>query len=289
MYTLNFEVAWPLVLFSAIAGAGGALAAFVGLSHLLGKVKEGRFIGSLVALALFVIGGCCSVAHLALPQNMMAAATNIFSFSGVSVELIMLGLSFVVVAVYAILIKREAPEIACKVFAVLSIICGLVLAFVCGHGYVIESRQYWDTNLLPLAYLGTSLPLGGFIFVVIASIKKADATEIKGLAPWIIAATAISIVTTVAYMIFCGADVLGRDIVTTAFAICICGIVGIIACTAAFLKVNEKMRTNVAVFAIVLALIGSVGVRVLMWNASDPFFNAWYIEQENAIICTDDY
>ena len=36
------EIQWPLVLFSLLAGTGGALAAFVGLAGLLGGTRKVR-------------------------------------------------------------------------------------------------------------------------------------------------------------------------------------------------------------------------------------------------------
>lgn len=286
---MSFEVQWPLVFFSLLAGSGGTLACFLGLSELTGRAKEGRFVGSIVSLVLVVVGGCCSVLHLALPQNVMAAATNIFSFSGVSVELIMIGITFVVVFVYLVILVRVKNDTALKVFAVLGIVSGLVLAFVCGHGYVIESRHYWDTNLLPFAYLGSVLPVGAFAYLLIARIKGASLDDIASFRVWIVVAAVLSVVSMIAYMAFCGAEVLSRDLLNTVGLMVVCGMVGVVACTALSLKPSEKTFTAVASVAVVLALLGGLGTRVLMWEASDGWFEAWYIEENNIMIGTDDY
>ena len=106
-------IQWPLVIFSLLAGAGGALLAFVGLSGVLGLAKKARVPAAVGALVLLVVGGCASVAHLAQPANIMAAAANVFSFSGISVELIMLGVNAIVAAAKAISamhIGRLSPE-----------------------------------------------------------------------------------------------------------------------------------------------------------------------------------
>lgn len=67
-----------------------------------------RFPLAVAALVLIVVGGCASVAHLGNPANIMAAAANIGSLSGISVELIFLGASAVFAAAYAVAVKRGA-------------------------------------------------------------------------------------------------------------------------------------------------------------------------------------
>ena len=89
------DIQWPLVLFSLIAGTGGSLFAFVALSELVGGKGKTRFAATVTALVLIVVGGCLSMLHLASPQNAFAALTNIFSFSGISIELMLLGLLLV--------------------------------------------------------------------------------------------------------------------------------------------------------------------------------------------------
>ena len=85
------EIQWPLVLFSLTAGTGGSLFAFVGLSEFLGGYAKMRDAGAVCSLALIVIGGCFSVLHLASPLHAISAVTNLLSFSGISIELMLLG------------------------------------------------------------------------------------------------------------------------------------------------------------------------------------------------------
>ena len=89
------DIQWPLVLFSLIAGTGGSLFAFVALTELVGGKDKTRFAATVTVLVLIVVGGCLSMLHLASPQNAFAALTNIFSFSGISIELMLLGLLLV--------------------------------------------------------------------------------------------------------------------------------------------------------------------------------------------------
>lgn len=170
-------IQWPLVLFSLLAGAGGAMLAFAGLSQLLGGSRTVRRRAVWCALALFVIGGLCSVAHLASPLNAISAVTNLLSFSGISIELMLLGASFIAGAAYLVLTREEGRDGAVRVVAVLAVIFGVAIGFFCGHGYVIDAQPTWSTETLPLAYLGTSLALGAFAYALVAAATKTPADK----------------------------------------------------------------------------------------------------------------
>ena len=177
------DIQWPLVLFSLIAGTGGSLFAFVALSELVGGKGKTRFAATVTALVLIVVGGCLSMLHLASPQNAFAALTNIFSFSGISIELMLLGLTFVAAAAYAIVVKRVRNAAAAKVLALVGGVLGLALGYFCGHGYVIEAQPTWMHESLPLAYFGTSLACGAFAYDIIASRLGDGKEELRGRMP----------------------------------------------------------------------------------------------------------
>lgn len=281
----TFDIQWPLVIFSLFAGTGGTLACSVGVAQLMGRAKQARFVGAIVALALLVVGGLASVAHLTLPLHAFYAVTNLGSFSGISVELMLLAIAFVVVLVYAILLKRaEKSEGALKTFAVLSIVAGLALAFFCGHGYVIEARAGWDTNLLPFAYLGSVLPAGVMLYLALAAKLGADAEELRSFNAYAIVAVAVSIVACAAYLVFLGADMMARNVAASWVAVVVFGIVGEIAVLVALLRAKAANAVfALAVAGVVLALICGIGIRVEMWVASDAFFDAFYWEIGNGV------
>ncbi len=284
------DIQWPLVLFGILCGMGGTLACSIGVAELMGRARQARFVASIVSLALMVVGGLAVVAHLSMPLNAFYAVAHVFSFSGISVELIMLVITFVVMLVYAILLKRDVAPGAFKVLAVLAIVSGLVLAFVCGHGYVIQSREYWDTELLPLAYMGTVLPAGAFLHMALSAKLGAALEELKGMKVYLVVSVAASIVTSAAYLLFLG-DAVGRNPLVSYGAIVVCGMVGELVCLTAFLKAsNANTVFLVAVLAVVLAVVAALGIRVEMWLTSDPYFNAFYWELENGTpILKDDY
>ena len=284
------DIQWPLVLFGILCGMGGTLACSIGVAELMGRARQARFVASIVSLAFMVVGGLAVVAHLSMPLNAFYAVAHVFSFSGISVELIMLVITFVVMLVYTILLKRDVAPGAFKVLAVLAIVSGLVLAFVCGHGYVIQSREYWDTELLPLAYMGTVLPAGAFLHMALSAKLGVALEELKGMKVYLVVAVAASIVTSAAYLLFLG-DAVGRNPLVSCGMIVVCGMVGEFVCLAAFLKApNANTVFLVAVVAVVLAVVAALGIRIEMWLTSDPYFNAFYWELENGTpILKDDY
>lgn len=284
------DIQWPLVLFGILCGMGGTLACSIGVAELMGRARQARFVASIVSLAFMVVGGLAVVAHLSMPLNAFYAVAHVFSFSGISVELIMLVITFVVMLVYTILLKRDVAPGVFKVLAVLAIVSGLVLAFVCGHGYVIQSREYWDTELLPLAYMGTVLPAGAFLHMALSAKLGVALEELKGMKVYLVVAVAASIVTSAAYLLFLG-DAVGRNPLVSYGMIVVCGMVGEFVCLAAFLKApNANTLFLVAVVAVVLAVVAALGIRIEMWLTSDPYFNAFYWELENgAPILKDDY
>ena len=227
-------IQWPLVLFSLLAGASGGMRAFAGLSELLGGSLPTRRRACQVALGLLVIGGIASVAHLASPLHAISAVTNLLSFSGISVELMLLGACFILGAAYLI-VTREGEGGGAKVIAAISVVAGVAIGFFCGHGYVIEAQPTWNTETLPLAYLGTSLVLGAFAYAGVAwgMFKDKAADELGGkLKVFVLAAAIVDAIGIVAYAAAIGFDTVGAHAMLFwigAFAV---GALCVVACAA---------------------------------------------------------
>lgn len=270
---MYLETQWPLVIFSLLAGSGGALCAMAGVSELTGRAGKARLAAAVCALALMVMGGLASMLHLASPQNAMAAAAHLGSLSGISVELIMLGVTFVVAAAYAVCVRREVGA-ACRVLGVITGVCGLVLAFVCGHGYVIEARAMWDTNLLPLAYLGSVLPVGAFGYMACGCVRGVAAEELLALRPVVAGACALSVVSLLAYVAFVGLDAAGRAPLALYGGVAACGVIAVVVCCALLFRSADAVAGKLLPLACcgcAAAVLGAVAVRMIMWAASAPF------------------
>ena len=76
------------------------------------------------------------------------------------------------------------------------IVSGLGLAFATGHGYLISSKPAWNTVKLPLAYTGTALAAGGFLYLVIAALSG-EARELAVIS-WITGVCVLASVATLA-------------------------------------------------------------------------------------------
>lgn len=264
------EIQWPLVLFSLFAGTGGTLFAFSGLSELLGGARKPREVAAAVSLALMVIGGCFSVLHLASPLHALSAVTNLLSFSGISIELMLLGATFVVVAIYLVLCKRGSVVAgAVKAVAVIGLVLGLMLAFFCGHGYVIEGQPTWNTNLLPCAYLGTCLACGALAFGLVWAFSG------EGELPdWmrtsVLAAAALSALSALGYAVFLGATAAAEPLLLW-IGVAACAIVGTVAAAVAVWRGSASSVKAACAAGLTCAVVGGLSVRMLMWVCATGF------------------
>lgn len=249
-------IEWPLVLFSLLAGGGGGAMAFLALSEILGVGQKARKPIAIAALVLIIVGGCCSVLHLQQPSNIMAAATNLFSFSAISLELIFVGLNVLVLAIYIFLLYRESAGGA-KVMAIIGLITGLALAFVTGHGYLMQAQPTWNSETLSIAYLGTALGIGGGLYASGMTLTKASEDEHTKMRIWVLIAQAIALIGVIAYGAFTGFS--GDALVYWGGAVVV-GTVCALICS----WFVPKMP-SMAYVVLILALIGGACIRAYMW------------------------
>lgn len=259
------DIQWPLVVFSLFAGAGGALFAFIGISEIVGIAKRTRVIAAICVLVLLIIGGCASVLHLGQPANIMAAATNIFSFSGISVELIMLGINVVLAAIYLVLARREGSEGSAKVVGIIGIVTGVVMAFVVGNGYVMQAQPNWNNLALPFSYLGSGLACGGTLFASLMVVKGEDAAELKKIVMYVLIGLAIQTVAFIIYAAMIGFQVVGPVFWGGAF------VVGCVAAIVCVYLINKM--PSLAYGALACAVVGGIAFRALMWMIGAGYLN----------------
>lgn len=270
---MGIEIQWPLVLFTLFSGIGGGLLVPAGIAEITGKRNDkAQFAALIISLVLLVVGGCFSLLHLAAPHNVMAAVYNIFSFSGISIELILLGACCIVALVFVIMLKRGVPAAAMKVIGVIGIIVAVLLMYFCGHGYIMPSRPAWDTEMLPIAYLGTSLAGGVFAYGLVLAACKGDegqckAFRIVALIGGVICACACALYS----FAVCGD---AAETSTLAFwgGVVICGIVGMLVVgIGAYLKFSPENAMVLALVGLVIAVVAILAVRVVMWETSEGY------------------
>lgn len=267
---MGIEIQWPLVLFTLFSGIGGGLLVPAGMAQLTGKRNDmAQFIALVASMVLLVVGGLFSLLHLEAPQNVMAAVYNLFSFSGISLELILLGLCFLVALVFAILFKRQPDGVALKVVAVLGIIGAVLLLYFCGHGYIMVSRPAWDTEMLPFAYLGTSLAAGAFAYGVILGISHPTDEQCRVFRSVVLVCGIVCALTCAAYSFAVMADAAEESAVAFWGGIVICGVVGtLILAVFSYLKLVPSNVMALAVIGLVVAIIAVLAVRIVMWETS---------------------
>lgn len=247
------EIQWPLVLFTLLTGMGGCMLLFVCANEFKRFSQKDPFVSGLVAFVVTVVGGFASVLHLSHPENIMNALTR--PSSGIFVEAALIGIMCVFVAVFLILVKRGKRNVA-KVFAVLGAVFGLALSFMAGHSYIMVAYDAWNTELLPLAYLGTSLAMGSTLYWVIACPGEENGSLLIALAT--VACGAVSFLTVLAYSLVSGAFSFAPVYIGFSLA-------GAAVTVAFGLAGRRKPGRQIAIIALAAAVVSGLCFRMAMW------------------------
>lgn len=266
------KIQWPLVLFSMLAGCGGCCFAFAGVAGALGESTTVTLWATGISLVLVVVGAVCSMMHLATPRHAFAAVTHLLSFSGISVELIMLGVVSALMVAYGAACLWFDNELVRLVLGMAGALAGVVLAFVTGHGYLISSKPTWNTKKLPLAYTGTALVAGGFLYAVV-SVATGGVWAMELPVKLLLAVCAVfSAVTVAAYMGHLGMQTAKKNPTLFWVGIVVCGLVVPLACAAILLAPLPSMAfVAVAAVGFVAAMAGGLSLRMLMWIVGAGF------------------
>lgn len=273
-------IQWPLVLFSLLAGSGGAVMACVAISEFRGVFEKTNRSASCIALVLMAVGGFASMVHLAHPQNVMAAVANLGSFSGISLELIFLAATGGTTLVYGVMVFRNMAGVTLRrAVAGVAGLLGVILGYVCGHGYVIEAQPGWDTETLAFAYLGTSLALGAFIYLVVGAMRHEPTEEKQAFSMVAIGASAICLITVIAYLLACDVDSVSE--VALAAGVALLGSVGALV----FSVLMKKRFQGVLPWAgLVCALAAGLGLRIMMWQLGTGFIDFFGLAAASPVI-----
>ena len=266
------KIQWPLVLFSMLAGCGGCCFAFAGVAGAIGESTTVTLWATGISLVLVVVGAVCSMMHLATPRHAFAAVTHLLSFSGISVELIMLGVVSALMVAYGAACLWFDNELVRLVLGMAGALAGVVLAFVTGHGYLISSKPTWNTKKLPLAYTGTALVAGGFLYAVV-SVATGGVWAMELPVKLLLAVCAVfSAVTVAAYLGHLGMQTAKKNPTLFWVGIVVCGLVVPLACAAILLAPLPSMAfVAVAAVGFVAAMAGGLSLRMLMWIVGAGF------------------
>lgn len=277
---MEVGIQWPLVLFTLIAGAGYGTLACTGVARLAGRQSDGvRSLSLVVALVLLCVGGLMSVFHLVHPERFMGAITNLFSFSGIALELISLGIGVVVAGAF-FLLARAGNVAGEKVCAVLALLVGVVAAFLQGFAYFeVAAQPGWHSLALALGYLFTSLTAGFLVYAVVALARgdESDDVRLVGRVAAVLGLGALAS-TAVYAATLSGEGLLQGQAVAMAVAAVIFELAAL--GTAAWLGFKTP-NVGVAAGGVVAGVGGSVAVRVLMWAVAAYGFDFLYMATAN--------
>ncbi len=277
---MEVGIQWPLVLFTLIAGAGYGLLATTGLARLAGKQGDETRTWALIAtLVLLVVGGLMSVFHLVHPERFMGAIANLFSFSGIALELISLGIGVVVAGAF-LLLGRAGNAAGEKVCAVLAIVVGVAAAFLQGYAYFeVAAQPGWHSLALALGYLFTSLTAGSLAYVVVAVAKRDDEATVSLVVKVAMGLAACAAVAAVAYAAtLSGEGLLDGTAMTIAVVAVACELIALGA--GAWMAFKAPSAT-VAAGGVLAGVGGSVAVRVLMWVVAAYGFDFLWMATAN--------
>ncbi len=255
-------IQWSLVVFTALTGAGGTLAALMAARLLAGGELKDASVSrmSIVALVLAIVGGIASVTHLAHPERMLAALNH--PTSGIFVEAVVVGLlSLSLIVVLAMVAKGMRGQMAFKVVVACMLVIGLAMAFLAGNSYDMASIPAWNTPLLPVGYLCTALASGFAFYEVVALSCGEDGAF---ACPWIAVAAVLACVAVAAYALASGAA--GANSISMAlFAVVV--VLDAIVCVAGFAMRGRGMSMAVASVSALTAFVAALAFRCLMWTA----------------------
>ena len=184
----------------------------------------------------------------------------------------MLGVVSALMAAYGAACLWFDNELARLVLGIAGAVAGVVLAFVTGHGYLISSKPTWNTKKLPLAYTGTALVAGGFLYAVV-SVATGGVWAMELPVKLLLAVCAVfSAVTVAAYLGHLGMQTAKKNPTLFWVGIVVCGLVVPLACAAILLAPLPSMAfVAVAAVGFVAAMAGGLSLRMLMWIVGAGF------------------
>lgn len=262
------EIQWSLVIFTVLTGGAGWMAACIALDEFQKKASKSSFKASVVAIAVALVGGIASVTHLSHPENIMGVFGH--PTSGIFTEAMFVGLLIVALLVFALLKKREASEGACKAVGVIAGVLGIILSCVAGASYMMESVPAWNTPLLPAGYLGTAIPLGVALFMLVAKMSDPE-SDLTVYAKCLAIGGIVAAILALAFSLPSGATD-GSALGCVAVAIVLAGVAPAVL---GFMMSKDaaKCTTGMIGAALACALIGAACFRIAMWLVATPVAN----------------
>ncbi len=163
------EIQWPLVIFTLCVCLGAGLFALQGLLCVLGKGEKTQIPAVIVAAIAVIVGGFASFMHL----EHWDRAFNGFGqlSSGITQELIGVGVLFIVMAIF---FAAGRKALAPKWVGALAILAALLALVLMTTSYMMPARPVWNNPLLYVFYFGQAFVAGAGALWTISSLRKEE-------------------------------------------------------------------------------------------------------------------
>ena len=268
------NIQWPLVLFSAIAGAGAWLFVCTAINEFRGGSEKLRIPTSITAIVLLLIGGVASATHLSHVERMLEVLNH--PTEGIFLEALLLGCTAGCIFVYAVLVYRDASKTARKVFCVLAIGFGVFFSFACGKSYMMPSRPAWNTWTLPSSYMGTSAATGTALYLLFCGIFKLGEADVKRAGTYTVGGALIGLVCVLAFGVGGGVATGEQALLYWTCAVAIGCVVPGLCGLAATRK--PELALTLGIIGSLGGFIGSCGIRSVMWLAGTVIADYFEVE-----------
>lgn len=267
---MQFSVAeLPLALFTTLAplGAGAfiALACAFFATSFSDEQQKKIDRGTIIPLAIVIIGFICAFFHLASPMN--APSAFLGAGSPMSNEIIA-GCVFAIVAIVYVIVANTGKLCgsARKGFVAVVAALAVLFAIFTGLAYVMNTIATWDTPLVPVQMLGFALVGGAATAALVLATAGAWADACKGSFKSAVIGLAVvgamlAIVGLAGQLAVASgmqnALVSGSELVSDALLPAVIGLALIVvAAVLVFVSVKKEAATGLAAVAVIAALVG---------------------------------
>ncbi len=197
-------VEWSLLIYSVLVGIAIGPFAVMALTGCLEAHRGVCKWGALVGLASIALGGVAAFTHLAAPQHIIYIFTNLGSAMGL--EMLVTVFTGLVAALFAAQMWFDVWPGGRRIVAVVGLIAALASVLLIGRMYMLPARPMWNTWLLPLTFLTTSVVSGLLAMLVLGSFAPLEKGEDRSkllatVGTWALGALVVNAIVAVLYFV----------------------------------------------------------------------------------------
>lgn len=271
-------VQWSLLIYSVLVGISIGPFAVMALTGCLDAHRKVCQWGALLGLVSVALGGVAAFTHLKAPQNVTYLFTNLGSAMGL--EMLVTVFTGLVAAVFAVQMWFGLWPQGRRIVAWVGLVAALASVLLIGRMYMLPARPMWNTWLLPLTFLTTSVVSGLLAMFVLTGFLPLEEGENRSellarLGRWTLVALVANAVVVVLYFITATgrAGATGR-LLTGDLAIgfwlglVILGIAVPITLIWLGSRPTTRLATarSLAAVSLVLVLVSSIAVRTMIYG-----------------------